>query len=61
MTADDLLVQLNEAGYLTIGYADDIAILVSRCFEDVVCILMRKAFRMVESWCDESGLNVNPI
>ena len=60
MTVDDLLVKLNEAGYLAIGYADDIAILISGAFEEVLSSLMSKAFRIVEEWCSESGLSVNP-
>jgi len=60
MTVDCLLVKLNEAGYLAIGYADDIAILISGAFEEVLSSVMSMAFRIVEEWCSESGLSVNP-
>lgn len=48
MTVDDLLVKLNEAGYLAIGYADDITILISGAFEKVLSSIMSMAFRIVE-------------
>jgi ribonuclease HI len=60
MTVDNLLEKLNESGYLAIGYADDIAILISGAFEEVLSSLMSSAFRIVEEWCSESGLSVNP-
>jgi len=60
MTVDDILSKLNAAGFLAIGYADDIAILISGAFEGVLGHLMQRAFRLVEEWCEESGLSVNP-
>ena len=60
MTVDDLLVKLNESGYLAVGYADDIAILISGAYEEVLSSLMSRAFRIVEEWCNASGLSVNP-
>lgn len=60
MTVDDLLTRLNGSGYLAIGYADDIVILISGAFEEVISPIMRNALRIVEEWCDESGLTVNP-
>ena len=48
MTVDDLLIRLNEAGYLAVGYTDGIAILVSGNFEEMLCPLIGKAFRIVE-------------
>jgi len=60
LTVDDLLVKLNGSGYLAVGYADDIAILISGAYEEVLCSVMNGAFRIVEKWCDGSGLSVNP-
>ena len=60
MTVDDLLTKLNAKGYLAIGYADDIAILISGKFEETLGQLMDEAFRIVEKWCLETGLSVNP-
>ena len=48
MTVDDLLVKLNGSGCLAIGYADDIAILISGAFEGVLSSLMSTALRIVE-------------
>jgi len=53
-------VKLNGAGYLAIGYADDIAILLSGEHGEALSSLMRSAFRLVENWCCEAGLTVNP-
>ena len=60
MTVDDLLTKLNESGYLAIGYADDIAILISGAYEEVILSLMNSVFRILEKWCGETGLSVNP-
>lgn len=60
MTVDDLLTRLNEAGCIAIGYADDIAILISGAFEGILSQLMRRVFILVEKWCQDSGLSVNP-
>lgn len=61
MTVDDLLVRLNNEGYLSIACADDIAILISGAFEVVLSSLVNEAFRILEKWCNESGLSVNPV
>src|SRR5262249_33989413 len=42
MTVDELINDLNSAGYLTVS------------------TLMSRAFRLVEKWCKETGLSVNP-
>lgn len=60
LAVDGLLRGLNEAGTLAIGYADDIAILVSGKFSGTVSELMQGALRLVEKWCAEEGLSVNP-
>ena len=60
MTVDDLLRKLNESGCTAIGFADDIAILISGPYEEVLGQLMQRIFRVVGKWCRESGLSVNP-
>lgn len=60
IVVDSLIRKLNNRGYTTIGYADDIAILLNGTAENVLCHLLRSALRIVEEWCDQHQLSVNP-
>jgi len=40
------------------GYADDIAILISRKFPSTISELLQ-ALGMVEQWCDRTQLSIN--
>jgi len=60
MVIDDLLRKLNEAGYNTEGFADDVVILIIGKFEEVLTSLMNSALNIVDQWCAENGLTVNP-
>lgn len=57
---DDLLHLLNESGFHTIAYADDLTILLTGKYEGVLCSLMQSALRIIEKWCAERSLSVNP-
>lgn len=60
MVVNDLITKLNDQHFFTVGYADDLAILISGHFASVSCNIMRNALRVVEDWCKEYGLTVNP-
>lgn len=45
---DSFLERLNESIYYTIGYADDIIILLIGKFENVLCNLMQDFLRILE-------------
>lgn len=60
LVANELITELNACGLYSVGYADDIAILISGKFEGILCDLMRKAFRIIEKWCAKHELSVNP-
>ncbi|KAL0810531.1 hypothetical protein ABMA28_010652 [Loxostege sticticalis] len=60
IVVDSLLRTLNERGYTTVGYADDLAILINGNAENILCGIMRSAFQIVEKWCNEHQLSVNP-
>lgn len=60
LVVDDLLTDLNAAGYKTVGYADDIAIIVSGKFAGTVSDTMQAALKRTERWCNGQGLSVNP-
>ncbi|CAH2097628.1 unnamed protein product [Euphydryas editha] len=57
---DELITLLNDRKFLTVGYADDLTILISGPFESAVCDRMRAALRVVEQWCTDHELTVNP-
>lgn len=60
LVINDLITKLNAEHFCTIGYADDIAILISGKFASIVCDLTQAALRIVERWCQEYDLSVNP-
>ena len=60
LVVNSLLVKLNSHGIYTQGYADDIAILIRGKFTSTVFDLMQKALQVVEEWCGEENLRVNP-
>src|SRR6195952_5575990 len=61
MLADNLIRSLNTKGYYAIGYADDICILITGKFENILCSLMQSALKIVEKWCKDTELSVNPF
>ncbi|KAG7309924.1 hypothetical protein JYU34_004438 [Plutella xylostella] len=60
LVVDDLLRRLNSSGFYTVGYADDLTILISGKFENLHCSVMQAAMKIVEQWCREYRLKVNP-
>ncbi|RVE41707.1 hypothetical protein evm_013638 [Chilo suppressalis] len=60
IVVDSLIRSPNDRGYTTIGYADDLTILINGNAENVLCKVMRSALQIVEKWCDEHHLSVNP-
>lgn len=60
LVVNELIAELNASSLYSVGYADDIAILITGKFEGVLCDLMRKAFKIIENWCAKHELSVNP-
>ncbi|KAJ8711943.1 hypothetical protein PYW08_008897 [Mythimna loreyi] len=60
LVADNLVKRLNTKGYFAVGYADDITIIINGTHENTLCNLMRQALKIVEDWCKEHQLTVNP-
>ncbi|XP_072161372.1 retrovirus-related Pol polyprotein from type-1 retrotransposable element R1 [Bemisia tabaci] len=60
LVADELLVRLNEAGYYAQAYADDFVILIRGKHCNDLSDLMSGALRIVEEWCRDKNLRVNP-
>lgn len=60
LVVNELITDLNANKLFTVGYADDITILISGPFESSICDRMRQAFKIVETWCAKHELSVNP-
>ena len=51
-----VLWDLNDAGYYSIGFADDIAIII----RDIVSEVLQNVLKGLENWCNRTKLSVNP-
>ena len=60
LVVDELLLRLRDEGLQCVGYADDIAIMVQGNYEDTVAERMQRGLKIVDKWCTEAGLSVNP-
>jgi Reverse transcriptase (RNA-dependent DNA polymerase). len=52
LTMDELLRDLNEAGYHSVGFADDIAIIIRGKFPSTVTEVLQNALKRLENWCN---------
>ena len=59
LVVDDLIRRLNDNGHFTVGYADDLTVLISGKYENILCDVMRYVFEVIENWCREYQLTVN--
>ena len=60
IVVDKILNDLNNCGFLTQGYADDIVIIIRGKEETNICDRMQHALNKVSNWCQTEGLTVNP-
>lgn len=60
LVVDELLTELQNGKFTVIGYADDIAVLVTCKFDDTVRDRMEEAIEIIMQWCRKVGLNANP-
>lgn len=60
MLVDELLRRLKQEDLKVIGYADDVTTICVGKFLGTLCERTQAALRVVERWCREVGLNVNP-
>ncbi|KAI5637727.1 hypothetical protein NE865_09595 [Phthorimaea operculella] len=60
MVIKSLITELNANNFYTIGYADDLAILLTGKFTSTVYDLTQAALRIVECCCTRYALSVNP-
>lgn len=60
MVMDNLLKKLQSAKFHVIGYADDLGVICRGKFLGTICERTQAALKIVETWCIETGLGVNP-
>ena len=60
LTMDDLLRDLNEAGYYSIGFADDIAIIIRGKFPSTVSEVLQNSLKRLENCFNRTKLSGNP-
>jgi hypothetical protein len=60
LIVDELLWELNDDDYYTVGYADDIAILINGKFLQTVSEVLQTALCTVQQWCKRTNLPINP-
>lgn len=57
---DELLVKLNGNGFTTVGYADDITVIVEGTHDNTIGEQMQNALKLTWEWCENEGLSINP-
>jgi ribonuclease HI len=57
---DTLIVRLKAVGVRVVGYADDLEIEIRGKHASIVGERANQVMRIVEQWCEETGLSVNP-
>jgi hypothetical protein len=57
---NELIGRLNGNGCCSLGYADDIAVLICGKFPNTISELLQEALSMVQQWCDRTQLSINP-
>ena len=60
MVLDSLLNRLNSDNFSIVAYADNLVILQTGRFENILCERMQVALRSIEKWCEDHSLSVNP-
>jgi len=60
LVVDSLIAKLNAEGIYAQGYSDDLTILIRGKFESTLGDRVRAGIEIVESWCRDKGLKVNP-
>ena len=60
LVMDELISRLESEGFTVIGYADDLVVICKGKFLNTLCETTQRALKIIESWCTEIGLKVNP-
>jgi len=60
LVVDELLTRITQMGCQVVGYADDIFIIARGPFLSPLVGVMQRALTLVDSWCNTTGLSINP-
>jgi hypothetical protein len=60
LDVDDFLWELNSHSYYTVGYADDIEILINGKFLQSVSEVLQTTLCTIQQWCERKKLSINP-
>jgi hypothetical protein len=60
LVVDELLWDLNDNGYYTVGYSDHIAILINGKFPQTVSEVLQTAVGIIQQWCGRINLSIDP-
>ena len=60
MVVDSLIVELEALGCHITAYADDLAIVLHGNNAEVACEKMNEIMKVIENWCTQNQLHVNP-
>jgi hypothetical protein len=60
LVVNELIWELSDDGYYTVGYVDDIAILINGKFPQTVSEVLQTALCTVHQWCKRTYLSINP-
>jgi hypothetical protein len=60
LVVDDLLCELNDNRYYTVGYADDTAILINGKFLQTLSEVLQTDLCTVQQWCERTKLSYLP-
>lgn len=61
LVIDPLIRKLNEMGFFVQAFADDLVIMVIGKFAGALRDRLQAALKIVEKWCNQVGLRVNPL
>jgi Reverse transcriptase (RNA-dependent DNA polymerase) len=59
LVKDSLLKLLNDSGYFSQSFADDLSVILIGLFVSTLCDLMQAAFAIIENWCIQHEQVVN--
>lgn len=60
IVVDELLDRLTTQGFETIGYADDLVIIIRGKHDFVISERLQLALNLIMNWCQSKNLNINP-
>lgn len=60
LVINELISILNDKGFQTEGFSDDLASLLRGKYVNVLCDLLQTILNIVSKWCDENELSINP-